>query len=111
MKVLAAKRALRGPGLLSLGPLFLLGNRQSGQTLQKAPGFLMMAELGQAGDTESVPLHEPVKLEPPPPLAPPVTYLPQGCPVLGLVPSGVPAWSPLFIPQACWCPALTSSWL
>jgi hypothetical protein len=53
----------------------------------------------------SVPLHEPVKFDPPPPLAPPITNFSHGVLVL-FTPSGVPAWSPLLCPHAVWWPAL-----
>lgn len=38
-----------------------------------------------------VPLQDPVQLEPPPPLAPPVTNALNGCPLFGSTPSGVGA--------------------
>src|SRR5690348_3869647 len=44
----------------------------------------------------SVPLQEPVKLEPPPPRAPPITNFFQAVLVLS-TPSGVPAWSGCFV--------------
>jgi hypothetical protein len=68
-----------------------------------------MAELGQAGDTDSVPLQEPVKFEPPPPLAPPVTNALNGLPLPESVPSGVPAWSELLKERELLCVGFTLS--
>ena len=51
------------------------------------------------GETLWVLLQDPVQLEPPPPLAPPTTNPFHGR-LLLLIPSGVPAWSPLFCQQA-----------
>jgi hypothetical protein len=51
--------------------------------------------IGQTGATACVPLHEPVKFEPPPPLAPPTTKDLNGLPLVVSKPSGVPGWSEL----------------
>ena len=45
-------------------------------------------QCAHGGQSEPVPLHDPVKFEPPPPRPPPVTHF------LSVMFSGVPAWSP-----------------
>ena len=67
-----------------------------GQTLVKIKKIY-----GQTRLAESVPLHDPVKFEPPPPRAPPTTE--------DLKFSGVPAWSELLNVQVFVCAAFTPS--
>ena len=57
----------------------------------------------QTGVTSSVPLHDPVKFDPPPPVAPPTTD------PWNVEFSGVPAWSALLYEQALSCIGLMSS--
>jgi hypothetical protein len=79
-----------------------LGSRLLTQTCSE-PISAYRGEMGEmvkteTGFTETVPLHDPVKFEPPPPFAPPVTNVLKAWPFVLLKPSGVPACSPFGYP-------------
>jgi hypothetical protein len=58
----------------------------------KRANYSLIARLGRYWHwAVTVPLQDPVQFEPPPPLAPPMTNFLNGWPLIGSIPSGVPA--------------------